>query len=416
MAATARRTFPLSIMKNISRTLHLWLGLVCGSVFVVLGLTGSVIAWLPELDRALNPGLLQAPLPSWAAEGAPVRVSPQLVQAAYDKLAADPAYGRPAQLTFPAFAGDVFVATYRNPSAKSALELAVSRQVMLDPATLRILGERNWGETGFSRPLLMPTLFHLHRYMVAGDVGKTVVGVCGVILMVIAVTGLVLWWPKPSWAALRAALTVRYGGSLPRLNYSLHRAAGFFLLAPLFVQAFSGAYLNLPNVFVPMVNLVAPVTGPSKPVNRDADAKVGVAVAEALQRAQDAFPQARTSRIAIPARPGAPYEVRVRQPGEIRHDDGATRISIDSASGEVLRVVDPVNGKRGDAFLAWMFPLHTGDAFGTAGRIFITLFGMAPLGFMVTGVAVWLKKRPRKRERVAALRDAVPVQASSAAR
>lgn len=401
-------------MKNLSRTLHLWLGLVCGSVFVVLGLTGSVIAWLPELDRMLNPELLQAPVQSGAVEGAPVRVAPQLVQAVHDRLEADPAYGRPSQLTFPAFQGDVFVASYRNGAPASAFEVAVSRQVMLDPATLRVMGERNWGESGLSRPLLMPTLFHLHRYLVSGEAGKTIIGVSGIILMVIAVTGVILWWPKPNWSAWRNAMTVRYGGSLPRLNNSLHRAAGFFLLLPLFVQAFSGAYMNLPNVFVPMVNLVAPVTAPGKVANRDNAGKLDLE--QALMRAQEVFPGARTSRIAVPAKAGVPYEIRVRQPGEIRHDDGATRITIDSASGAVLRVVDPVNGKRGDGFLAWMFPLHTGDAFGGAGRVFITLLGLAPLGFMITGVAVWLKKRPRKRAVRAAVADAVPVQASSAAR
>ena len=60
-------------------------------------------------------------------------------------------------------------------------------------------------------------------------------------------------------------------------------------------------------------------------------------------------------------------------------------------------MVDPLAGKRGDAFLSWMFPLHTGDAFGTPGRIFISLFGLTPLIFMVTGVAVWLKQRRSKR-------------------
>ncbi|HEY1044226.1 MAG TPA: PepSY-associated TM helix domain-containing protein [Telluria sp.] len=382
-------------MKKIGRTVHLWLGLVCGTVFVVLGLTGSVIAWLPELDRTLNPQLLQAAVAPGMREGEPVRVTPAAVQAVFDRLQADPAYGRPSQLAFPSFAGDVYVATYRVPQHKSPFEGAVSRQVMLDPATLEVLGERNWGESGLSRPLLMPTLFHLHRYLVAGDVGKTLVGVCGIVMIIVALTGLILWWPRPSWSSVKAALTVRYGGSLPKLNYSLHRAAGFFLVPALLVQGFSGSYMNLPAVVAPAVNLVAPVTAAAKVQNRHPDAGVTLDVHSALAHAQALFPQARTSRIVIP-KAGSPYEIRVRQPGEIRHDDGATRITLDSASGEVLRVVDPVGGKAGDSFLSWMFPLHTGDAFGLAGRIFITLFGLTPLVFMVTGVAVWLKQRRSK--------------------
>ncbi|MFD2367933.1 PepSY-associated TM helix domain-containing protein [Pseudoduganella sp. GCM10020061] len=391
-------------MKKLGRTLHLWLGLVCGSVFVILGLTGSVIAWLPELDRMLNPELLQAPVQQGARMGDPLRVTPSAVQAVFDRLEADPAYGRPSQLAFPSFAGDVYVATYRVPQGKSPFELAVSRQVMLDPATLAVLGERNWGETGLSRPLLMPTLFHLHRYMVAGEAGKTVVGACGIVMVILALTGLILWWPRPTWTSIKAALTVRFGGSWPKLNYSLHRAAGFFLAPALLVQGFSGSYMNLPAVIAPAVNVVAPVSSTAKLKNRDPGAGLALDVHAALERAQAVFPDARTSRIVIP-KPGVPYEIRVRQEGEIRHDDGATRITIDSASGQVLRVVDPLAGPRGDVLLSWMFPLHTGDAFGIAGRIFITLFGLTPLAFMVTGVAVWLKQRRSKhvvRNRMAA--------------
>ncbi|HEU4851064.1 MAG TPA: PepSY-associated TM helix domain-containing protein [Telluria sp.] len=403
-------------MKKIGRTIHLWLGLVCGSVFVVLGLTGTVIAWLPELDRTLNPALLQAAPQNGLEQGAPLRVTPQAVQAVANRLAADPAYGRPSQIAFPSFAGDVWVATYRTPAGKSAFELSVSRQVMLDPATLQVLGERNWGETGLTRPLLMPTLFHLHRYMVAGEAGKTLVGICGIVMVIVALSGLILWWPKPTLSALRAALTVRYGGSLPRFNYSLHRAVGFFLAPALLVQGFSGGYMNLPNVVVPAVKVVAPVTSSAKLANRDPDAASSLSVEAALAQAQGVFPSARISRVVIPSKAGVPYEVRVRQEGEIRHDDGATRITVDSASGEVLRVVDPLNGKRGDALLAWMFPLHTGDAFGIAGRIFISLLGLMPLVFMVTGVAVWLKKRRGKRATRPALPGSLPAQASSAVR
>ena len=46
-------------------------------------------------------------------------------------------------------------------------------------------------------------------------------------------------------------------------------------------------------------------------------------------------------------------------------------------------------------FLSWLFPLHTGEAFGLPGRIFISLFGFAPLAFMVTGLVIWLKLRKK---------------------
>ena len=68
--------------------------------------------------------------------------------------------------------------------------------------------------------------------------------------------------------------------------------------------------------------------------------------------------------------------MRVRQPGEIAHGDGATRITLDARSGLPLRIRDPLRAPAGDVFLGWQFPLHTGQAFGVAGRAFIAVFGL----------------------------------------
>jgi uncharacterized iron-regulated membrane protein len=40
-----------------------------------------------------------------------------------------------------------------------------------------------------------------------------------------------------------------------------------------------------------------------------------------------------------------------------------------------------------------MYPLHTGEAFGMPGRIFISAFGLAPLLFALTGVLIWWKRQ-----------------------
>ena len=43
--------------------------------------------------------------------------------------------------------------------------------------------------------------------------------------------------------------------------------------------------------------------------------------------------------------------------------------------------------------LGWQFPLHSGQAFGVAGRIFFTVFGLMRLLFMLTVTLVWWKRR-----------------------
>lgn len=376
-------------IKWLFAKLHLYAGLWFGALFVLLGLTGSAIAWMPELDAWLNPTLLQASTP---APGQVFQVTPRTLQAVVDGLTADPAYGKPSQLNPPADARDVYVASYRQAGTPSPFSQAIVRQVMVDPYTLQVKGERDWGRFGLTRPLLMSGMFHLHRYLLSGDAGKTITGISGVMLLLMALSGIYLWWPRLQWLAIKRALTVSHGGSWPRFNYTFHKAAGFFAAPVLAMLAISGIYFNLPQLIVPLVALVSTVPDTAKLKNVQQDGAV-LDAGQAMAAAQLLYPQARVSRIVLPAKKDQPYDVRVRQPGEITHGDGATRITLDARSGLPLRIRDPLRAPAGDVFLGWQFPLHSGQAFGAAGRAFITVFGLMPLLFMLTGTLVWWKRR-----------------------
>lgn len=381
------------------QTIHLCLGLSLGGIFLLLGLTGSAIAWRHELDRMLNPDLFESK--ATATPGLTVHSSaaltPAQAQAAIDRLKDDPRYGQPAQLILPQQADEVFVAWYPlAPSSEaSLLTTPVSRQVMLNPHTLQVNGERNWGELGLSRRLLMPTLFHLHRYLAAGEPGKTLIGLCGLGLLIMVLSGLVLWCPKLQRKALLQALSIAYRGSWPRLNYSAHRAAGFFAAPVFLVLGFSGWYFNLPKWVTPLVSSVATVSASDKPVNLAPHGGTRVSPHQVLDAAQALYPHARLSRIVLPTKVSMPYEIRLRQPGELRQGDGATRIAIDAWSGAILQVRDPLRAPAGDRFLNTLFPLHSGEAFGLAGRMFISGFGVLPLLFLATGLGIYRKRRKK---------------------
>lgn len=377
--------------RTLLRRLHLWLGLTFGLVMALSGLTGSMLVWIHEIDAALNPELFHVA----AAPGVHAQPAPARLREIVDMLTARPGYGRPSQLGIPAGADESVVAWYRLPRADkdSLLAQEVSRQVMVDPHTLAILGEREWGRSGLSRAQFMPTLFHLHRYLLAGEAGKTVIGVTGLMLALLALLGIALWWPKMTWSALRKSLTVSYRGSWPRLNYSAHRTLGMAVAPVLLTLGLSGLYFNLPGWVTPAVSVFGPVTRADKVKNRSAGNGAPVDVGTALLAAQARFPQGRLSRVVLPPNPAAPYEIRLRQPGEVRQGDGNTRLSVDARSAEILRVRDPLRAAGGDNFLNWLFPLHTGEAFGIAGKAIVSLTGLTPLLFLVTGTAIWLKRR-----------------------
>ncbi|MTW13765.1 PepSY domain-containing protein [Pseudoduganella eburnea] len=372
------------------REIHLYVSLVFGAIFVTAGLTGAAIAWTHELDAALNPGLLHSQAPAGAPDQAP---APAQVQAAVERLLAEPGYGKPTQLMLPYEADDVYVAWYRQPKKeKGSFATDVARQVMLDRYSLRILGERNYGEFGLSRELLMPSLFHVHRYLFAGEVGKTVTGISGLLLALTSLLGFVLWWPKATLSSLRKALTVRGAVNSRHFHYSFHRTAGFFMTPVLAVLGFTGMAMNLPDWVRPAVAVVATLAPNAKLANGPAAGREPISVAAALEAAQQSVPHGRLTRVAI-ASSKAPFEIRLRQPDEVREGDGLTRVSVDAFSGAVLRVRDPLKAAPGDSFFNWQFPLHTGEAFGLAGRVLVSFSGLAPLAFMLTGLLLWLGRR-----------------------
>ena len=380
------------------RDIHLYVSLVFGAIFVMAGLSGAALAWMEELDGALNPELLHSRPVAGQDGRIKVAPTPAQVQAAVERLAAAPAYGRPTQLVLPHAADDVYVAWYRKPNKdKGSFATDVARQVMLDRHTLDILGERNYGEFGLSRPLLMPTLFHLHRYLLAGEVGKTVTGISGLLLTLTSLLGLVLWWPKHSLASLRKALTVRGAITSRQFHYSFHRSAGFLMTPVLAVLGFTGMAVNVPDWVRPVVGAVAPMAPNGKVANGPAEGRQPISVAAALQAAQQRVPAGRLSRVSL-GTAKTPYEVRLRQPGEIRAGDGSTRVSVDAYSGAVLRVRDPLAAAPGDTFFNWQFPLHTGEAFGIGGRVLVSASGLAPLLFMLTGLLLWLGRRAMHRK------------------
>lgn len=388
----------------IFRRVHLTVALLFGGIFVLSGLTGSAIAWMHELDEFLNPDLFHVPPPfimdsdSAGSAKSARSAAPETVQRIVDRLTDDPAYGRPTMLTLPEQANQAAVAWYRSASGSTTSMFALerSRQVMIDPYTLKVNGERIWGDMGFSRRLLMPTLFHLHRYLLAGEAGKMVIGISGIALSAMSMIGIILWFPKWTSSGVRKAFVISFHGSWPHINYRFHRVAGFFVAPVFVVLGFSGLFFNLPHWVTPVISRVATMSTPEMVRNEVSMGRSPIAVEQAISAAQAQFPAARVSRITLPGKPAAPYEVRLRQPEEIRKGDGNTRIAIDAYSGKILRVKDPLNASSGDNFVNWLFPLHSGEAFGNGGRVLISIVGTMTLVFLMTGIAPWLRRKGSK--------------------
>ena len=65
--------------------------------------------------------------------------------------------------------------------------------------------------------------------------------------------------------------------------------------------------------------------------------------------------------------------------------------------GAPVGVDIPGTGSAGDIFMRAQFPLHSGRIAGIAGRVLVSLLGLAVATLSITGVIIWARKRAARR-------------------
>ena len=103
---------------------------------------------------------------------------------------------------------------------------------------------------------LVDGLIDLHDNLLAGATGRFVNGIGAVGVFLIALTGLVIWWPGVgSW---RRSLRLKRGVGWKRFTWDLHSAIGFWSSVFIFVFAASGIYLCFPDAVAAFADLIDP--------------------------------------------------------------------------------------------------------------------------------------------------------------
>jgi len=381
----------LIIGRALWLTVHKYIGLFAGAIFVLIGLTGSILAFGSQIDTWLNAGLMSVDVP---AEG----------QAQYRRIAEILAAGKRAVprggnldplVLFPRHPGACFRLTYSVPAGK---DRSKTYQIFVNPYTATVTGQRLASDTGnpFARPL-MDTIASFHYTLLLGNRGETAVGFIGLFLFGSLVSGIVLFWPWPGrW---RQALTIKWGATQERVILDLHRTTGVFACLLLSVTLFSGVYMIFKPQVRAMVDLFSPVHFNQMPVlksePRNAGAPLGPdAVAAIVDRS---VPDGELTMMELPEMDDDVYVVGKRAPDEVNFADAQRRLVVDQYSGKILYIQDPHRFTAGEKFLEWQYPLHCGEAFGNTGRALIMVLGFVPLTLYVTGFLRWRQKqRARK--------------------
>lgn len=384
-----KRLARLKSRRKLWLEVHLWLGLIAGALLVLIGLTGSVLVFWQEIDGWLNADLLKVEAPAGAK---PLSLE-ALGRAAGAAL---PEGVKTGWIEFPKEVDQALNIAYEKPTTGQGSAETDTWNLLIDPYTGAVKGARIWYPASFFSPMpLMAFFFKLHYALLWKDYGVEFVGVVGVFLVFSALTGLIVWWPLTG--RVWQALTIKRGASVERLNFDLHKTAGFYTSLVLLAVLVSGVYMNLPDFFTRMVEFFSPVMAPVRVHSKAPTGGVPIDWTQAAAKADQAYPEGRLAWLSSPDGPAGVFEVcKAGIPSLGRFVDNRCLL-LDQYSGEVLKVTDSEQGSGGEVFLQWQWPLHSGQAFGWTGRILVFLAGLACALLYVTGFIRWRQKRRAKR-------------------
>lgn len=361
------------LLRNTWLKAHLYLALSAGFFFAIISVTGSLTIYQQEIDELLNPQL--------------VIKHPQGNYQSLDRIMAAVRAAHPDRhgswtLEMPKTRQNMITVWYDKPD-ETFFEYYAPLMVSVNPYTAEVVCSRFWGQTVTTWVLDLHTQLNLNRF------GWNVVGILGLLLMVSVSTGVYLWWSDKRQLL---TLALRYRDGIMELLFDLHRLTGLFFAVILIILTVTGFNLSFPSLLETLLGTTGmqhgstgrPLISTAVPNNHP----TRLESAEFIARG--AFPQAKLRRITTPVGEMGIYRINLRQNSEINKRHPFTTVWIDRWSGQIKEVRDPAQFSTGETLITWIWPLHTGEAFGTTGRFLWFLSGFAVFFLYVSGVILYL--------------------------
>jgi sulfite reductase (NADPH) flavoprotein alpha-component len=372
------------VLRQILYQVHWCIGITAGVVLAIVGFTGGLLSFEDEIKQALNSDVMRVPV---RAE------TPLPIAQLYGALQTQHP-GRRIQslgLSADAAAAVRFDLALPQP-AKPGARRAETRYA--DPYTGRDLGEAKRGDQFFH------VTEDIHRRLAAGNVGKQVVGVATVCLLIMALSGLYLRWPKvvSSWRTwLKPDLRLKGRAFL----WQLHAITGTWVLLFYLLAAATGLTWSYPgyrDALFSWSGAPRPTgAGSSGPrVGEVAPAIDGATLGRAWAVFASEVPHFDTATLTLPRAASQPIEIRYLL-ADAAHDRAFNTMAVNAETAAVERHNRFAERQLAARLVGSLFPLHSGSYFGVSGVVLMMLASLTMPLFAVTGWLLYLNRRARKR-------------------
>ncbi len=352
------------------RTLHLMATAVFGLFVVASGLSGSALVFRQELEQAFYeprvvPGTTFLSLEALRDRAASVEPARRI-----SMLILPDRPDRPVQ----------FILQRRE---ARTLKEADQMAVYLNPYTAGVEGSRRREASVLGR------LRDLHFAFFSGPPGLTFNGYVALALMFLGASGFILW-TQVSAARQRFRFSIR--GNIRSVIWNLHRQTGLVTFALLILVCFTGAYYPFRDSYLAAIQAAtgsAPPRGSPPAAPNGPSARPG-SIDEIAAAARAAFPDARLAVLRFPARETAAWTATSHRPGDFGEStDSGPTVHLNPFTLLPIRIDDLADMPFGAGLVKRMEPVHYGKFGGLATRLLWFGLGLLPLGFALSGAAMW---------------------------
>ncbi|BBU63705.1 hypothetical protein MSC49_36400 [Methylosinus sp. C49] len=375
---------------------HRWVGLTMAGFLILVGLTGALLAFLPELNQWLSPRLFPGARASVARDAGALALRAEALV--------------PEAQVQSVFFNGMGSATVRMEARPGASPLDFN-QLFLDEGSGEELGRR-WTKGLPDGPnTILPFVYRLHYALALGEFGGWILGLVALAWTIDCFVGFYLTLPPQGGAHKRGFLQrwrlswlVKSGASFYRVNFDLHRAGGLWLWAALLVFAWSSVFMNLNGLYMSVTELLLdferPIWAqPAPPSASTGREPLGWREAQAIgarlmdeQAKAKGFTVDRQVALALEREEGR-YRYSAHSSLDIGEKYGSTSVYFDAHGGELSGFAPPSGARTGNTLTTWLTELHMANVLGLPYRIFVCALGLAIAMLSVTGVYIWWKKR-----------------------
>lgn len=355
--------------------MHLIAGVVIGGVIFIMAVTGTIMAFEPQIVEYAEKSvrIVEVPAPAQRLDLKTIVAKAQ----EYKK-------GKVGGLML---------------KSSQAASVAVSfgrdgGVVYVDPYTGDILGGESKAHD------FMHTVEDIHRWLGNKDIGRPVTGVSVMAFLFLVISGIYLWWPRNwRWNTLKAIIKFNPKATGKARDWNWHNVIGFWAAPLLLITTVTGAIMahQWANDLLYRLAGSEPPPAQARPAKEPVKEKSGekkekrdektVDFDAVAARAIEKVEKWESLNIRLPQKPDAPITVSIEEPHAVPVN-ARSQLSLDAASLEVKKWEPFSQYPLGRQLRVWVKTVHTGEAGGIIGQMFALASATAAIFLAYTGFAM----------------------------